>query len=192
MIAGLYRWNPRGEYCRGKGNTEGRPKMEENLRAYIAGFLDGDGSIHFQLIPRPENVYGYEIRVSVCFYQHTAQRRILEWLKERIGLGYIRDRGDGVSDYVIVGYAEVRQVLELVAPYVVLKKPHVERAMQMLGKLRKRFRPPPDEFIDLAKQVDEFATLNYSKKKQHDARRVRALLEKKGFLAPVTTAIMQK
>lgn len=161
--------------------------MEETARAYIAGFLDGDGSIYFQLIPRPENVYGYEIRVSVCFYQHTTQKRILEWLKRQIGLGYIRDRGDGVSDYTIVGYREVQQVLELVKPYVVLKKRHVEQALKMLQGLKKRSRLKPEQFIAIAKMVDEFATLNYSKNKRHDTAKVRRILESKGFVAPVTT-----
>lgn len=161
--------------------------MEETLRAYIAGFLDGDGSIYFQLIPRPGNVYGYEIRVSVCFYQHTSNRRILEWLKEKIGLGYIRDRGDGVSDYTIVGYEEVRKVLELVAPYVFLKKKQTEMALQLLNGLKKRIRLKPREFLDMAKYVDEFSTLNYSKKKLHNMKSVRAILESKGLITPVTT-----
>lgn len=161
--------------------------MEEVLRAYIAGFLDGDGSVYFQLIPRPQNVYGYEIRASVCFYQHSSNRRILEWLKEKIGLGYIRDRGDGVSDYTIVGYEEVRKVLEMVAPYVVLKRRQAERALQMLDGLKKRKRLGPVEFMSMARRVDEFSSLNYSKKKKHNAERVRRLLEGKGYAAPVTT-----
>ena len=161
--------------------------MKETQRAYIAGFLDGDGSVYFQLIPRPQNAYGYEIRVSVCFYQHTTNRRILEWLKEQIGLGYIRDRGDGVSDYTIVGYEEVRKVLEMVAPYVVLKKLQTERALKMLSSLKKRVRLEPEEFISMAKLVDEFSTLNYSKKKRHNVKLVRALLESKGYTFPVTT-----
>ena len=161
--------------------------MEETLRAYIAGFLDGDGSIYFQLIPRPQNVYGYEIRASVCFYQHTANRRILEWLKEQIGLGYIRDRGDGVSDYTIVGYEEVRKVLEMIAPYVILKKYQTERALKMLLGLKKRIRLQPEEFVKMAKCVDEFSTLNYSKKKLHNEKLVRQLMESKGYTFPVTT-----
>ena len=161
--------------------------MEETLRAYIAGFLDGDGSIYFQLVPRPQNAYGYEIRSSVCFYQHTANRRILEWLKEQIGLGYIRDRGDGVSDYTIVGYEEVRKVLEIVAPHVVLKKLQTERALKMLSGLKKRIRLKPEEFVNMAIQVDEFSTLNYSKKKRHNVKLVRKVLEGKGYTFPVTT-----
>ena len=161
--------------------------MKKLESAYIAGFLDGDGSIYFQLVPRPQNVYGYEIRVSVCFYQRTNNRRILEYLREKIGLGYIRDRNDGVSDYTIVGYQEVRKVLEIVRPYVILKKMQTEKAIQMLTKLEKRKRLEPQNFVSMAKCVDEFSTLNYSKKKQHNAVRVLQVLESKGYSIPVTT-----
>ena len=76
--------------------------MQDTIRAYIAGFLDGDGSIHFQLVRRRDYVYGYQIRVSVCFYQSTRGKAGLEWLKEQLGCGYLRDRAGDMSDYTIV------------------------------------------------------------------------------------------
>src|SRR3989339_447496 len=85
--------------------------MEETTNAYIAGFLDGDGSIMFQLIERKGYIYGYQIRASVCFYQKTNHKDGLIWLKKQIGFGYIRDRNDGVSDYTIVGYDKVEEFL---------------------------------------------------------------------------------
>src|SRR5216110_1604429 len=36
--------------CTFQGNTEGRPHMRASDASYLAGFLDGDGSIHFQLV----------------------------------------------------------------------------------------------------------------------------------------------
>jgi len=43
------------------------------------------------------------------------------------------------------------------------------------------------EFLDCAKLVDAFATLNYSKRKHVDARCVERFLNSKGVLVPVTT-----
>lgn len=37
--------------------------------AYIAGFLDGDGSILAQLVRRTDYRLGFQIRVSITFYQ---------------------------------------------------------------------------------------------------------------------------
>ena len=40
--------------------------------AYIAGFLDGDGCIMLQLVPRKGYVLGYQIRASIVFLSETA------------------------------------------------------------------------------------------------------------------------
>ena len=96
--------------------------MHDAARAYLAGFLDGDGSIIFQLVRRKDYVYGFQIRASVCFYQSTRHRAGLECLKQQLGCGYIRDRAGSMSDYTIVGWSAVKRVLELVQPFVVFKR----------------------------------------------------------------------
>jgi hypothetical protein len=159
--------------------------MHDATRAYLAGFLDGDGSIIFQLVRRRDYVYGYQIRVSVCFYQSTRDKAGLEWLKQQLGCGYIRDRAGAMSDYTIVGSPHVRRVLELVAPFVVFKREQVDRGLAMVATLE-NMRTPGD-FVEAAKLVDAFATLNYSKRKVIDAGCVEAYLRSKGLLVPVTT-----
>ena len=37
--------------------------------AYIAGFLDGDGSIMAQIVRNDSYLYGFSIRLSVVFFQ---------------------------------------------------------------------------------------------------------------------------
>jgi intein-encoded DNA endonuclease-like protein len=96
--------------------------MHDATRAYIAGFLDGDGSIIFQLVRRRDYVYGYQARASVCFYQHTRNRAGLEWLKQQLHRAYIRDRAGSMSDFTIVGWSAVERILELVRPFTVFKR----------------------------------------------------------------------
>ena len=175
----LYRTG-RGQY---RGKTSKR--MQDSTRAHIAGFLDGDGSVHFQLVRRHDYAYGYQIRASVCFYQSTRHKAGLSWLKLQLGCGYIRDRAGAMSDYTIVGAEAVQRVLELVQPYVIFKREQVDRALDMLSRLD-RMRGP-EEFVDCARLVDAFATLNYSKRKTIDATCVEAFLNSKGLLVPVTT-----
>ncbi len=105
--------------------------MQDTIRAYIAGFLDGDGSIHFQLVRRRDYAYGYQIRVSVCFYQSTR------------------------------------------------------------GKAGLESTVTPERFLESAKLVDAFATLNYSKRKLIDAECVETYLNGKGLLVPVTTEALE-
>ncbi len=90
-----------------------------------------------------------------------------------------------MSDYTIVGWSEVKRVLELVRPYVVFKRPQVEQALKLLSMLDGK--QTPQEFLAASRLVDSFAALNYSKKKHLDARCVEEFLESKGFLVPVTT-----
>jgi hypothetical protein len=159
--------------------------VHDATRAYIAGFLDGDGSIIFQLVRRRDYVYGYQIRASVCFFQNTRGKAGLEWLKDQLGCGYLRDRAGSMSDYTIVGWSAVKRVLDIVEPYVVFKREQVKRALVLLARLEGALKP--QGFLEVAKLVDAFATLNYSKHKHLDAQCVQDVLESKGLLVPVTT-----
>jgi intein-encoded DNA endonuclease-like protein len=56
--------------------------IEPTKIAYIAGFLDGDGSIFFQIVPRKDYRQKFQIRSSIAFYQKTDNVEILDWLKK--------------------------------------------------------------------------------------------------------------
>jgi len=139
--------------------------MSNEEKAYIAGFLDGDGSIMAQLISRKDYKLGYQIRVSVVFYQKNTHRKFLLWLKERLGYGYVRIRNDGMSEYTIVGFREVEHVLTLLYPFLRLKK---ALAKDVLGLIKQH---PPQrkmtalKLISLSRLVDKTAGFNYSKKR---------------------------
>lgn len=45
--------------------------MRKPNNSYIAGFIDGDGSIIAQIVRREDYVRKFQIRVSVVFYQKT-------------------------------------------------------------------------------------------------------------------------
>src|SRR5271156_6654687 len=101
--------------------------MDVSTASYIAGFLDGDGSIHFQLVRQKEYRFGYYIRASISFSQSTSARWGLEHLQALIGAGYLRDRGTGMSDLVVTSRPVLCDLLRAVAPYVVFKREHVRR-----------------------------------------------------------------
>jgi len=138
--------------------------MNETTLAYIAGFLDGDGSVFFQIVPRPDYKQKFQIRTSIGFYQDTTNVKILEWLKEQIGSGYIRHRKTGISDYTIVESKEVKRILTLLQPYVRLKKKQVELGLEILDKLDSK--KSDKDFLEICKLVDKFKELNYSKKRK--------------------------
>jgi hypothetical protein len=142
--------------------------------AYIAEFLDGDGSIFFQIIPRPDYKQKFQIRTSIGFYQDSRNVQILEWLKETFGAGYIRHRKTGISDYTVVESKKVKQILEMLRPYVKLKKKHVDLSLEILDKMEHDCSDR--DFIEICEMVDQFKEINYSKKRSITADTVRNVL----------------
>ncbi len=139
--------------------------MVEKTKAYIAGFLDGDGSIFFQLIRRKSYKLGYQVRASIVFYQSRRNKKILHWLIHKLRVGYLRDRNDGLSEYTIVGFKEVKKVLEEIEPYLLLKKQQAKLALKIISRFEKIDLITSGFLLRIAKEVDKFENLNYSKKR---------------------------
>jgi len=166
---------------RGKADT-----LKAEQASYLAGFLDGDGSIHFQLVRQREYKFGFYIRASMSLSQSTSARSGLENIQHMIGAGYIRDRGTGMSDLVITSRPVLQQILAKVEPFVIFKREHVRSARRLLERIRPRMKE--QEFLQIAREVDAFATLNYSKSKRIFAADVEQHLRSMGVSVPVTTS----
>ena len=158
--------------------------MRNEEKAYIAGFLDGDGCVMAQLVRRKDYIYGYQIRVSLVFYQKQNHQEILDWLKRKLKLGYLRQRNDGMAEYTIVGLREVEKVLRLLYPYLRLKKTLARRVLKLIGIHPKRMTP--QKLVRLSKLVDQTASFNYSKKRFNTSSSVKAFLQNAN-LFPVET-----
>jgi intein/homing endonuclease len=90
-----------------------RSKIEKEIeRAYIAGFLDGDGSLMLQIKKRHDSKSKFRFMVTICFYQDTRHAKDLNWIKKVLGIGYISKRNDGMSELRINGYDSVKNILE--------------------------------------------------------------------------------
>ena len=169
-----------------KGNTEGRRVlMDPTILAYVAGFLDGDGSIFFQLVRRSDYLFGFQVRCSIAFYQKTEKAEILEWLHEVFKKGYIRHRKTGISDYTIVEPVEVQSILLLLGAHVRLKHEQVVLGVKILENLQ--HVSDAQKFLHVCRMVDRFKELNYSKKRKISSLDVQKFLEQHHFIAPVET-----
>lgn len=172
-----------------EGNTEGRRDclVSREEKAYIAGFLDGDGSIMAQLVHRNDYRLGYQIRTSIVFYQKTNHLDFLLWLKERLGYGYIRTRRDGMSEYTIVGFREVSYVLTLLYPFLHLKKELAERVLAVIRQHPSQRKMTAGTLVALSRLVDQTASYNYSKKRTNTTTQVIAFLREHKISVPVET-----
>ena len=151
-----------------------KPLSEKQL-AYLAGFLDGDGSINAQLVERVDYRLKFQIRVSITFFQRTDKYWFLLQLKKEIGVGTCRKRKDGVSEYTIVGKQNVQLLLQQLQPYLRLKQPQTTLVLEICQNLAKK--QEVDQFLHLCGQVDKLQALNYSKTRKINSEAVRMVLK---------------
>jgi hypothetical protein len=145
----------------------------KSVRAYIAGFLDGDGSIIFQIVRRLDYRLGFQIRASICFYQNKSGIEGLRWLTKHLCRGTIRERAGRMCDLTIVGTEAVAEILIMVRPFVIFKRRQVEAGIKLISVLSEMKRSDPGDFQAAADLVDRFARLNYSKNRTITAHVVR-------------------
>ena len=91
--------------------------------AYIAGFLDGDGSLMLQIKKRKDgNKSKFRFMATICFYQDTRHEKNLYWIRDVLKIGYISRRNDGMTELRINGYKQIRDILKSLRPYIKFKK----------------------------------------------------------------------
>lgn len=131
---------------------------------YLAGFLDGDGSIYVRVKPNKSYRFGFQIAPTIAFFQSAkVESKIIEIQKD-YELGYLRKRNDGIIEWVIGREEEIRIIVKNTISFLRLKKKQAELMIEVLD--RKSKLETKKDFISLAKKIDLFRKLNYSKKRK--------------------------
>ncbi len=81
---------------------------KESFSSYLAGFFDGNGSLHFQIVRQKEYRHGFYIRASLVFYQATVAEVGLLEIQRRLGTGRLMRRRGGMSDVTITNRDEIK------------------------------------------------------------------------------------
>ena len=142
---------------------------------YLAGFLDGDGSIMAQIVKGDSYRYGYTIRVTVCFYQKTTRHWFLLKCSKLLGRGWkIRKCNDGMSELYITGFTPVKNFLVLLQPYLRLKP----RLAKLVLEIIEEYSQVQTEacFLKVCQKIDKTAEYTDSKKRKHTYSSVKAYL----------------
>ena len=96
-------------------------RSKTNL-AYIAGFLDGDGSLMLQLKKRKDGNTKSRFMITICFYQDSRHKDDLYWIQSVFNIGYVSHRNDGMSELRINGYKTAQLILKQLMPYIRFKR----------------------------------------------------------------------
>jgi len=70
---------------------------------------------------------------TICFYQDSRHKKYLKWIKNKIGIGYLSDRSDGISELRINGFDSVRKILIKLKPYVKFKAIQLKIVLRILS-----------------------------------------------------------
>ncbi|MBI4158195.1 MAG: hypothetical protein HY505_01045 [Candidatus Yanofskybacteria bacterium] len=140
--------------------------------AYIAGFLDGDGSLMLQLKKRKDGKLKRRFMCTICFYQDSRHEKPLHWIKKVLGIGYLSRRNDGISELRINGYKHVRDITKSLLTFIRFKKNQAQAlykaadllARKKIDKLTKANLLKLVDYINII-QINNYATKNKKSKK---------------------------
>lgn len=157
--------------------------MKESDLAYIAGFLDGDGSIMLQLKPRKVVSFGFRVKTVICFYQDSRYKKGLSWIKNKLGIGYLSDRKDNITELRIEGFQRVKSTLRKLFPFIIFKK---EQAKIMFRAIKiMESNPSPKKFLKVCKLSDAISKINYATtRKKYNYEFVKKAFIKKSLIPP--------
>ena len=133
-------------------------------KAYIAGFLDGDGSIYVRAKPNSSYKFGFQIAPYIALFQSKKDQEGFRQICSLIGYGTTRTRKDGILEHTINRRNDIEKFLDCVEPYVILKREQIKLMRKIL--LLKQKVTTRSDFGKLLVLVDHFRAINYSKKRK--------------------------
>jgi len=108
--------------------------------SYVAGFLDGDGSIVATLEKRPERRrFPYRVRLKLNFTQHNRHREMIEKLRDFLGgVGSVREvASHNLVELVIQDRNQVEVIVKRLLPHIVLKERQAKLMLETIAVYNK-------------------------------------------------------
>ena len=136
--------------------------------SYIAGFLDGDGSLMLQIKKRKDGKLKRRFMCTICFYQDSRHEKSLYWIRKILGIGYISRRNDGMTELRINGFKQVEEILHDLIPFIRFKKEQARalyNAANLLNQKDSRLLSKKD-LLKLANFIITIQKNNYITKKK--------------------------
>ena len=97
-------------------NQQERLSRDERLKCFLAGFIEGEGSLCVSIKAHPTSKFGYYVDPEFFVYQHESGRRVLESCQELFHTGRIYPKS-GNEQVLVYGVTSRRSIIEKVIPY---------------------------------------------------------------------------
>jgi len=135
-------------------NTVGKETFEVD-RAYLAGFLDGDGAIMASIEKHQEKRFGFRVRIIIKISQRDSNN--LVWFCDRFKMGRICDNGRSF-DWIIKNQNDCALLLNKITLYLKAKHRQAKIAQKILetnSNVDSR-----EKFLEIARLADSLSALN--------------------------------
>ena len=144
--------------------------------AYIAGFLDGDGSLMLQIKKRKDgNKSRKRFMVTICFYQDSRHEKPLYWIRNILNIGYISKRNDGITELRINGYKQIERILQNLLPFIKFKKIQAKILLASVQLLQKS-KLTEKELKSLVSNILKIQLENYVTKRKKNKKELLKIL----------------
>ena len=142
--------------------------------AYIAGFLDGDGSLMMQIKKRGDNGKP-RFMFTICFYQDSRHDKPLAWIRKMLKIGYLSRRNDSITELRINGYQQSERILKALLPFIKFKKIQAESIIKSTRILQKKKITRAD-YKKLIEYVLKIQSENYVTKRKKNQKELLSIL----------------
>jgi hypothetical protein len=101
-----------------RDNASGAANQQERLDAYLAGFVDGEGTFHVAVCRSSSTRTGLQLVPEFHVSQNAERRQVLDLLHDRFGCGRIQENHRGSRDTTLVFVVRRRRdLLTQVIPF---------------------------------------------------------------------------
>lgn len=158
--------------------------------SYLAGFIDADGSIIAQIVSREDYSLKFQIRVSILCIQKKSRIHFLNKFKQEIDAGTVRDRGDGIAEFAIVGHQNVASFLKQIQPFLRNKKKQANLVLRICEQLTlTNQKRDPQKFLELCELTDQVANFNDSKTRNITTDSVKQIFLDLGLISNLNSSL---
>jgi len=107
-------------------NQQERLSSEEQKRWFLAGLIEGEGSVTISIKKHDSSKFGFLVDPEFFIYQHRARRSVLELAQEIFGTGRIYPK-QGNEAVLVYAITSTKIILEKVLPFLKQYMPYSAR-----------------------------------------------------------------